>query len=413
MTRLARGGGSKASYMKLSPEAIPSSKLKPKSEGVDIVSTEEPVTPKINPAKQTKTPKSAAKQVEILKPFPDQIETPKVTPMKQVKTPKTTPKRKSATPKFTPSKHSKISSDEEEGVDITPNEQPETPKSNPTKQTKTPKSATKQVEILKPTFPDHIKTPKAMKQVKNPKTTPTKKSATPKFTPSKQSKIPSDEDEGVDITPTEQPVTPKTNPSKQTKTQKSATKNEISKPTPVDQSDIPEAAPVNQVNTSEAEANGLEEDLKPVQKARTPKKGKVPAKWGNDYNRANKKNVKFFKGSCLKCRKQGHKLVDCPDNTHKETCFKCGKQGHKYTQCPTGTSFKFATCFVCNKQGHIARECPENPRGVFPHGGKCRSCQEEGHMMVDCPKMKRKFKDENMMESKPPKKVKKEKVVKM
>lgn len=110
--------------------------------------------------------------------------------------------------------------------------------------------------------------------------------------------------------------------------------------------------------------------------------------------------VQMRKKVCLKCRKRGHSLKDCPQNDSSTTattsdqqqhqqgslkCYKCGATDHTSKSCTiTGNSYKFATCFYCNQTGHLASQCTQNPNGVYPKGGGCRFCGSVRHFAKDC-----------------------------
>lgn len=79
-------------------------------------------------------------------------------------------------------------------------------------------------------------------------------------------------------------------------------------------------------------------------------------------------------------------------NEDASRCYKCGSEQHRTAHCtqappadaPSGM-FPFATCFICKQNGHLARSCPDNPRGLYPEGGGCRTCGSVEHFVRDCP----------------------------
>lgn len=90
--------------------------------------------------------------------------------------------------------------------------------------------------------------------------------------------------------------------------------------------------------------------------------------------------------SCLKCRKTGHTMQDCPQDTAGSVyCYNCGENDHSGKTCPLPFSnYAFALCFVCNGKGHLAGACPKNERGVYPNGGGCRFCGSVRHLARNC-----------------------------
>jgi len=112
--------------------------------------------------------------------------------------------------------------------------------------------------------------------------------------------------------------------------------------------------------------------------------------------------------TCFKCRRFGHVLAECPNNSNNGTntsdggvgdalvagsdgdiCFKCGSTEHSSRNCKRkGEKFSYATCFVCRETGHIARQCPKNTKGVYPGGGSCDECGAITHLKKDCPEAK-------------------------
>ncbi|MCO5549927.1 hypothetical protein L7F22_003404 [Adiantum nelumboides] len=97
---------------------------------------------------------------------------------------------------------------------------------------------------------------------------------------------------------------------------------------------------------------------------------------------------------CLLCRKRGHSLKNCPNQSTEEEkkCYNCGSSGHRLADCKEplkngGTTF--ASCFLCKKEGHLSKNCPSNTHGIYPKGGCCKVCGGVTHLAKDCPEEKK------------------------
>jgi zinc finger CCHC domain-containing protein 9 len=96
------------------------------------------------------------------------------------------------------------------------------------------------------------------------------------------------------------------------------------------------------------------------------------------------------KKHCLKCRKRGHNLLNCPQSNNSTSqensfCYNCGDQSHSAKSCSKPFSnYAFAKCFICSSVGHLASACSKNDRGVYPNGGSCHFCGSVRHLARNC-----------------------------
>ena len=96
-----------------------------------------------------------------------------------------------------------------------------------------------------------------------------------------------------------------------------------------------------------------------------------------------------YKKRCLLCRKVGHTVAECRENTQRDRiCYNCGSTGHTLSKCPQPRNpegLPFAKCYVCGGTGHLSSQCPKNDKGIYPEGGCCRMCGSIYHLKQDCP----------------------------
>ncbi|CBZ55765.1 Poly-zinc finger protein 1, related [Neospora caninum Liverpool] len=117
---------------------------------------------------------------------------------------------------------------------------------------------------------------------------------------------------------------------------------------------------------------------------------------------------------CLRCRKKGHLLENCPlaqssatgssaaenDTTQSDAksgpvmsgiCFNCGATDHTLKNCkkkrkPDG-ALPFALCFICGNRGHLSSGCPKSTTG------SCHTCGSIYHLQIECPEFQRQQKE--------------------
>ncbi|XP_071965466.1 zinc finger CCHC domain-containing protein 9-like [Antedon mediterranea] len=118
-----------------------------------------------------------------------------------------------------------------------------------------------------------------------------------------------------------------------------------------------------------------------------------------EVRRLKRKKAKTSKMVCFHCRETGHGVADCPqvndehDDENIGVCFRCGSTEHDIGRCkakvnPLKGEFPFAKCFICEEMGHLSRSCPDNPKGLYPMGGGCKTCGSVEHRWWNCNKMK-------------------------
>lgn len=150
------------------------------------------------------------------------------------------------------------------------------------------------------------------------------------------------------------------------------------------------------------DADRLKELRKQLLKSNIPR-AEVKKTLKLERRRAEKALARGKKKLCFHCRNSGHVLSECPELDKNDEqlpesgiCFKCGSTEHQHTQCKAvrGDSYKYATCFICKEAGHISKQCPDNPRGLYPDGGGCRTCGDVTHLKKDCPRHQKRKKEE-------------------
>ncbi|KNC79231.1 hypothetical protein SARC_08366 [Sphaeroforma arctica JP610] len=95
---------------------------------------------------------------------------------------------------------------------------------------------------------------------------------------------------------------------------------------------------------------------------------------------------------CYNCRGMGHASAKCPEKVEggQVLCYRCGSNEHNIHACKKKmqqgeAEFPFAVCYICKQKGHLTRACPDNPKGLYPNGGGCKTCQSVEHLSQNCP----------------------------
>ncbi|KAJ2395632.1 hypothetical protein GGI23_004228 [Coemansia sp. RSA 2559] len=132
--------------------------------------------------------------------------------------------------------------------------------------------------------------------------------------------------------------------------------------------------------TSERRQNRVEE---------WPKRQRAETTQGmrSEQRRVNRLSEKEQRSTCYLCRKDGHRVKNCPQASNHDVgvCYHCGSEDHTTKSCPKpGKSFPYATCYVCKERGHLASKCKLNDKGLYPNGGGCKYCGSKLHLMRDC-----------------------------
>ncbi|KAJ1727250.1 hypothetical protein LPJ72_006024 [Coemansia sp. Benny D160-2] len=107
----------------------------------------------------------------------------------------------------------------------------------------------------------------------------------------------------------------------------------------------------------------------------------------SEQRRVSRLSEKEKRSTCYLCRKQGHRVKNCPEAVSNDVgmCYHCGSEDHTTKSCPRpGKTFPFATCYVCKQRGHLASKCKSNDNGLYPNGGGCKYCGSKQHLMRDC-----------------------------
>ncbi|KAJ1668897.1 hypothetical protein EV178_000161 [Coemansia sp. RSA 1646] len=107
----------------------------------------------------------------------------------------------------------------------------------------------------------------------------------------------------------------------------------------------------------------------------------------SEQRRVNRLSEKEKRSTCYLCRRDGHRVKNCPQASNHDVgvCYHCGSEDHTTKSCPKpGKSFPYATCYVCKERGHLASKCKLNDKGLYPNGGGCKYCGSKLHLMRDC-----------------------------
>ncbi|XP_033124207.1 zinc finger CCHC domain-containing protein 9-like [Anneissia japonica] len=142
----------------------------------------------------------------------------------------------------------------------------------------------------------------------------------------------------------------------------------------------------------------LKEEQKKLNEARKlgDEEGKKDKR--REVRRLKRKKAKTSKMVCFHCRETGHGVADCPQVTEEQDegvgmCFRCGSTEHDISRCkakvnPLKGEVPFAKCFICEEMGHLAKSCPDNPKGLYPLGGGCKTCGSVEHRWWNCSSVK-------------------------
>ena len=98
---------------------------------------------------------------------------------------------------------------------------------------------------------------------------------------------------------------------------------------------------------------------------------------------------------CNYCKKNGHWVRDCPQNTkdlsisiktlEQDMCYLCKEKGHVQNRCPRDDQ---KICYICKHAGHFSHDCPKKNKKDVKKSNKCYNCGEAGHYKYRCPKNK-------------------------
>ena len=82
---------------------------------------------------------------------------------------------------------------------------------------------------------------------------------------------------------------------------------------------------------------------------------------------------------CSYCRREGHRIVNCPQ---RPLCLFCSKRGHTADRCYSAIN----RCIRCEVDGHILENCPKSRKNLSNPNLECPICNG-AHYGKDC-KMK-------------------------